>query len=229
MSVFTSAIIVAAGNSTRMGRGISKQLIPINGRPAIDYTVRAFQDCDDIDEIIIVARSEDIDDVARIAFEYNKVITVTAGGADRSESVRRGIRAASKSATHYAIHDGARILITPAEISRVVAAARECGAAAPGTPVTDTVKMVSDDGTILSTPDRSCLYGVQTPQVFEVSLYRRAVENAVANQLSVTDDCSMVEAIGERVRIVKGDYTNIKLTTPTDITVAEAILSKRKS
>ena len=224
---FTAAIIVAAGDSTRMGGNMSKQLIPILGRPAIEYTIRAFQNCGLIDEIIVVARSSDIDDIAHIAFAFKKVTTVTRGGADRAESVRKGINAASKKTTHYAIHDGARILITVPEINRVLCEAFECGAAALGTPATDTVKVVSPDMDIISTPDRSTLYTVQTPQVFEKSVYSRAVENAKNNDLSVTDDCALVEAIGERVKIVVGEYSNIKLTTKSDIIIAEAILLKR--
>lgn len=224
---YTTAIIVAAGDSTRMGYKISKQLIPICGRPAIEYTLRAFQHCDEIREIIVVARSQDINDIAQTAFAYKKVMAVTAGGKDRAESVRKGVKAASRCTTHFAIHDGARVLITPEEILRVLQTAYETGAATLGTPVTDTVKVVGEDGNILSTPDRSSLWGVQTPQVFEASLYRRAINNAVENGLSVTDDCSMVEAIGVPVKVVRGEYTNIKLTTPSDVAVAEAFLKRK--
>jgi len=225
---FTSAIIVAAGDSTRMGYKLSKQLIPLNGRAAIEYTLKAFQNCDDIDEIVVAARSTDIDDIAAIAFNFRKVSAVTSGGSTRMESVRKGMRACDKRATHYAIHDGARVLITPKQIEKVLTAAYVCGAAALGTPVTDTIKIIGDDGVIISTPDRSSMWAVQTPQVFEKELYKRAMNNAVENDLEVTDDCSMVEAIGERVHIVKGEYSNIKLTTPVDITIAEALLAKRK-
>lgn len=224
---FTTAIIVAAGNSTRMHSRVSKQLIPLNGRAAIEYTIRAFQNCDLIDEIVVVARPQDIDDIAHIAFEFSKVTTVTAGGKDRIDSVCRGVQASPKRATHYAIHDGARPLITVDEIRRVLKAAYECGAATLGTPVTDTVKVVSPEMDIVSTPDRSMLYTVQTPQVFERELYHRALDNALSNNLTVTDDCAMVEAIGRSVRIVKGEYSNIKLTTPTDVAIAEAILMRR--
>jgi 2-C-methyl-D-erythritol 4-phosphate cytidylyltransferase len=225
---FTTAIIVAAGGSTRMGYRISKQLIPLCGRPAIEYTIRAFQDCDRIDEIIVVARPQDIEDIAHIAFNFQKVMTVTAGGADRAESVRRGIRAASKKACYYAIHDGARPLVTNAEIEHVVDAAFVYGAATLGTPVTDTLKVISGQANILSTPDRASLYAVQTPQVFERELYLRAVEHAVSENLSVTDDCTLVEAIGAKVKVIRGEYTNIKLTTPADLIFAEAILARRK-
>ena len=225
---FTSAIIVAAGDSTRMGYKMSKQLIPLNGRAAIEYTLKAFQTCAQIDEIIVVARAKDIDDIAHIAFAFKKVSSVTAGGATRVESVKKGVRAADRRATHYAIHDGARVLITPAQIEKALNAAYECGAAALGTPVTDTVKVVDENGVILSTPDRSSMWAVQTPQVFEKELYKRAMANAVEKELNVTDDCAMVEAIGCKVRVVRGEYSNIKLTTPVDITIAEALLAKRK-
>lgn len=224
---YTTAVIVAAGDGTRMGSRMSKQLIPLCGRPAIEYTLRAFQSCDLIREIIVVARPQDINDIAQIAFVFKKVMAITAGGADRAESVRKGIHAASRVTTHYAIHDGARVLITPDEITRVLNAAYETDAATLGIPVTDTVKIVGEDGNILSTPDRSTLWAVQTPQVFERSLYRRAIDHAVENGLSVTDDCAMVEAIGTPVRVVRGEYTNIKLTTPADITIAEALLKRR--
>ena len=225
---YTTAIIVAAGDSTRMGYKMSKQLIPLCGRPAIEYTLRAFQNCDEIKEIIVVARSQDINDIAQTAFTFKKVMAVTAGGADRAESVRKGIHAASGCTTHYAIHDGARVLITPEELDRILPVAYETGAATLGTPVKDTIKVIGEDGNIVSTPDRDTLWAVQTPQVFEKDLYQRAIDNAVENNLSVTDDCAMVEAIGVPVKVVRGKYTNIKLTTPSDVTYAEAIIQKRK-
>ena len=211
-----------------MGFKLSKQLIPLNGHAAIEYTLKAFESCPMIDEIIVVARPIDIEDIAQIAFGFKKVTTVIAGGSSRMESVRKGIKASSKSATHYAIHDGARVLITPFEIENVLKAAYAYGAATLGTPVTDTVKVADENGVILSTPDRSSMWSVQTPQVFERELYRRAMDNAAANGIEVTDDCSLVEAVGETVRIVRGEYSNIKLTTPVDVTIAEALLMKRK-
>ncbi len=224
---YTTAIIVAAGDSTRMGYKLSKQLIPLCGRPAIEYTLRAFQDCDMIDEIDIVTRPQDINDVAQIAFQFKKVMGIISGGADRAESVRKGIRNTSKRTTHFVIHDGARVMITPDEICRVLNVAFETGAATLGTPVIDTIKVVGEEGDIVSTPDRSMLWAVQTPQVFERDLYLRAIKNAVASDLSVTDDCKLVEALGVPVRIVRGEYTNIKLTTPSDVVIAEALLKRK--
>lgn len=225
---FTSAIIVAAGDSTRMGTKQSKQLIPLNGHIAIEYTLRAFQRCPLIDEIVVVARHTDIDDIAHVAFNFRKVTTVTAGGSSRMESVKKGVKASDKRATHLAIHDGARVLITTDEIERVLKAAYERGAATLGTSVTDTIKITDECLGVISTPDRNTMWAVQTPQVFERGLYLRALDNAVNNGLAVTDDCSMIEAIGERVQIVRGEYSNIKLTTPVDVTIAEAVLAKRK-
>lgn len=224
---YTTAIIVAAGDSTRMGYKLSKQLIPLCGRPAIEYTLRAFQDCDMIDEIDIVTRPQDINDVAQIAFQFKKVMGIISGGADRAESVRKGIRNTSKKTTHYVIHDGARVMITPDEICRVLNVAFETGAATLGTPVIDTIKVAGENGDILSTPDRSTLWAVQTPQVFARDLYLRAIDYAVEHDLSVTDDCSLVEALGVPVRIVRGEYTNIKLTTPSDVVIAEALLKRK--
>ena len=224
---YTTAIIVAAGDSTRMGYQISKQLIPLCGHPAIEYTLRAFQECELIDEIGVVARPQDINDIAQTAFTFKKVTGIIAGGSDRAESVRRGVRNASKHTTHFVIHDGARVLITPKAISRVVKAAVKTSAATLGTPVTDTIKVVGEDRQIVSTPERSTLWAVQTPQVFEREIYRRAVENAVETGLKVTDDCAMVEAIGVPVTVVMGEYTNIKLTTPSDIPIAEALLKRK--
>ncbi len=224
---YTTAVIVAAGEGTRMGYHMSKQLIPLAGRPAIEHTLRAFQNCDLINEIVLVARQQDINDIAQIAFTFKKVMAIIAGGKERAESVRRGIYATSRCTTHYAIHDGARALITPEEITRVLQTAYDTGAATLATPVTDTIKVVGEDDNIQSTPDRSTLYAVQTPQVFESEIYRRAIDNALQNNLSVTDDCKMVEEIGVPVKIVRGEYTNIKLTTPTDVIIAEALLKRR--
>lgn len=227
MRPFTSAILVAAGSSTRMGLPFSKQFIPLCGMYALEHTIRAFERCDDIDEIIIVARGEDVESIGELAFDYSKVCAVVKGGDTRTQSVSIGARNARDCSAFFAIHDGARCLITPEEISRVVQTAYKTFAATLGTPVTDTIKVVGENAVITSTPDRSSLYAVQTPQVFSRELYMKAIENANTNHLSVTDDCALVEAIGAPVTLVRGEYTNIKLTTKTDIALAETILSQR--
>ncbi len=227
MGYFTSAIIAASGNSTRMGMTISKQLIKLNGKPTLWHTLSAFENCDVIDEIVVVCRECDMDSIKLIAQEFKKVTAVVTGGDTRAESVKNGVNATSENAQYFAIHDGARPLINPNDIKRVVERAYITNAATLGTPVTDTIKVVNSCDIITDTPVRDTLRAVQTPQVFERELYLRAIDNAVERNLSVTDDCSMVEALGESVEIVLGSSENIKLTTQTDIIFAEAILSSR--
>lgn len=227
MRYFTSAIIAASGNSTRMGMSVSKQLLELNGKPTIEHTLSAFEQSDVIDEIIVVCRECDIENIKVIANKFAKVKEVTVGGDTRAQSVKNGVNAASANAQFFAIHDGARPLIKTDDIKQVVERAYVTKAATLGTPVTDTVKVIDCDNIIVETPVRDTLRAVQTPQVFERKLYLRAIKNCVKNNLSVTDDCSMVEALGERVEIVTGSSENIKLTTKTDLLIAQAILSQR--
>ncbi len=229
MSAFVSAIIVAAGGSTRMGTAGSKQFIPLLECPVIEYTLRAFQDCKLISEIVVVSREQDAQQIKEIADNngFSKVKAVVNGGDSRAHSVKNGIAAASSGAEYYAIHDGARPLITVEEIDRVTEAAFETGAATLGTSVTDTIKIVNGYNVIESTPLRSQLRAVQTPQVFEKDLYTFALENAGDNLINFTDDCSLIEHMGGEVEVVKGSKENIKLTTPVDVIIAESILKDR--
>ncbi len=230
MANFVSAIIVAAGGSVRMGIADSKQFIPLLGHPAIEYTLRAFKKCHFIKEIVVVCREQDKERIRLIADEngFSKVSSLVEGGASRAESVRNGIKAASSKAKYFAIHDGARPLITVEEIERVIEAAFETGAATLGVPVKDTIKIVDGYNKIESTPLRSQLRAVHTPQVFERELYQFALENAGDNMINFTDDCSLIEHMGGEVEVVKGSEENIKLTTPIDVVIAESILSKRR-
>ncbi|HBM98540.1 MAG TPA: 2-C-methyl-D-erythritol 4-phosphate cytidylyltransferase [Ruminococcus sp.] len=230
MDNFVSAIIVAAGGSVRMGIADSKQFIPLLGHPAIEYTLRAFEKCHFIKEIVVVCREQDKERIRLIADEngFSKVSSLVEGGASRAESVRNGIKAASSKAKYFAIHDGARPLITVEEIERVIEAAFETGAATLGVPVKDTIKIVDGYNKIESTPLRSQLRAVHTPQVFERELYQFALENAGDNMINFTDDCSLIEHMGGEVEVVKGSEENIKLTTPIDVVIAESILSKRR-
>lgn len=229
MANFVSAIIVAAGGSVRMGIADSKQFIPLLGHPAIEYTLRAFEKCHLIKEIVVVCREQDKERIRLIADEngFSKVSSLVEGGASRAESVRNGIKAASERAKYFAIHDGARPLITVEEIERVVEAAFEMGAATLGVPVKDTIKIVDGYNKIESTPLRSQLRAVHTPQVFERELYQFALENAGDNMINFTDDCSLIEHMGGEVEVVKGSEENIKLTTPIDVVIAESILRER--
>lgn len=230
MSAFVSAVIVAAGGSVRMGIADSKQFIPLLSQPAIEYTLKAFQKCHLIKEIVIVCREQDNDRINKIIElnGFNKVSKLVKGGDSRADSVRNGIGACSENAKYYAIHDGARPLITVEEIERVVEAAFDTGAATLGTSVKDTIKVVDGFNNIESTPIRSQLRAVQTPQVFERDLYRFALENAGDNIINFTDDCSLIENMGGEVLVVKGNEENIKLTTPIDIVIAESILKSRQ-
>ena len=229
MKNFVSAIIVAAGGSVRMGIADSKQFLPLLGRPAIEYTLQAFQKCDLIREVIVVCREQDMERIRQIADEngFSKVTRLVPGGASRADSVRNGISSADENADYYAIHDGARPLITVEEIERVTDAAFETGAATLGTAVTDTIKLVNDCNVIESTPVRSQLRAVQTPQVFEKELYSFALENAGKNLVDFTDDCALIEHMGGEVEVVEGSKENIKLTTPVDVIIAESILRDR--
>lgn len=227
MNYFTSAIIAASGNSTRMGLDISKQLIDLNGKPTIEHTLSAFEKSDVIDEIVVVCRAQDMDSIKSISGKFSKVVAVVTGGDTRADSVKNGVQACSEDAQFYAIHDGARPLVTTEDIENVVKRSHKTKAATLGTPVTDTIKVINSDSIITDTPVRDTLMAVQTPQVFERELYLRAIDYTVENNLSVTDDCSMVEALGECVEIVCGSRDNIKLTTQTDILLAKAILDDR--
>ena len=230
MSAFVSAVIVAAGGSVRMGIADSKQFIPLLSQPAIEYSLKAFQKCHLIKEIVIVCREQDNDRINKIIElnGFNKVSKLVKGGDSRADSVRNGIGACSENSKYYAIHDGARPLITVEEIERVVEAAFDTGAATLGTSVKDTIKVVDGFNNIESTPIRSQLRAVQTPQVFERDLYRFALENAGDNIINFTDDCSLIENMGGEVLVVKGNEENIKLTTPIDIVIAESILKSRQ-
>ena len=228
--MFVSAIIVAAGGSTRMGTTDSKQFIPLHGRPVIEYTLRAFQICPLIREMIVVSREQDVQRIFRLAEDngFDKVRAVVKGGSCRAESVKNGIQAANKDAQYLAIHDGARPLITVSDIKAVCEAAFESGAATLGTAVTDTIKIVDSADVIQTTPARNTLRAVQTPQVFEKEMYTFALDN-VPGLESVTDDCSLIEQMHGEVQVVEGSRENIKLTTPVDIILAESILNKRTS
>lgn len=222
-----SAVIVCAGNSTRMG-GVNKILLPLGGRKVIGVTMQAFQACESVSEIIIVAREADIPAIQEEAREagITKLAACTAGGATRQESVINGIKKISKESELVAVHDGARPLVKPEHIEKVIRDASVFGGATLGVPVKDTIKTV-DGGLIVDTPPRSSLYITQTPQIFKRSLYFEGVDFALEHGLDFTDDCQLVEAIGGKVAMTVGDYTNIKITTPEDIAIAEVLLGQR--
>ncbi len=218
------AVIVAAGSASRMG-GIDKVMANLQGEPMIARTVRTFQSCDAISEIVIVTREDLILPISKLTSSMKKVTAVVAGGKSRQESVHLGLNALSDKVQLAAIHDGARPLITWQVIDRVVRAAHTHSAAAPAIPVKDTIKVVHG-GVVDSTPDRSSLMAVQTPQVFDYDLLRGALKKALLEEAPITDDCSAVERLGMKVKIVEGDERNIKVTTPMDLKIAQLLLEE---
>jgi 2-C-methyl-D-erythritol 4-phosphate cytidylyltransferase len=218
------AVIVAAGTASRMG-GIDKVMAPIKGEPMILRTVRNFQNCDAISEIVIVTRPDLIVPITNLCKNMGKVTAVVAGGNSRQESVNLGLNALGDKVKLAAVHDGARPLITWQVIDRVVRAANTYGAAAPAVPVKDTIKVV-EGYVVKNTPDRASLRAVQTPQVFDFDMLRGALKKAELDGAQVTDDCSAVERMGLTVKIVEGDERNIKVTTPMDLKIAEMLLEE---
>ena len=221
---YCGAVIVAAGNASRMG-GIDKVMAPLQGEPMLVRTVRTFQESDVIREIVIVTRKDLLAQVKALCAGFDKVKTVVEGGADRTASVAAGLDALSRKVALAAIHDGARPLISLEVIERTVRAANTYSAAAPAIPVKDTIKTVQG-GIVTETPDRSKLQAVQTPQVFDLDLLLGALKNAEDKKLSLTDDCSAVETMGMSVKIVEGDERNIKVTTPLDLKIAQMFLEE---
>lgn len=219
---YCGAVIVAAGNASRM-EGIDKVMAPLGDEPMLLRTVRTFQNCDAIKEIVVVTRPDLLVKVMGLCKDMNKVTAVIAGGKDRPESVSNGLNALSNKVKLVAVHDGARPLVTWQLIDRAVRAANSYGAAAPGIPVKDTIKVVNG-GLVKNTPDRASLRAIQTPQVFDFDLLRGALKKAKEEGAAITDDCSAVENMGFSVKIVEGDERNIKVTTPMDLKIAELLL-----
>ena len=221
---YCGAVIVAAGSASRMG-GIDKVMAELGGEPMIVRTVRTFQNCDAIREIVVVTRPDLMQSIMGLCRDFSKVTAIVAGGKDRSESVELGLNALSSKVKLAAIQDGARPLITQAVIDRTVRAAHSYGAAAPAIPVKDTIKIVQG-GVVMGTPDRSTLQAVQTPQVFDFDMLRGALKKARLEKTAITDDCSAVENMGFSVKIVEGDERNIKVTTPIDLKIAQMLLEE---
>lgn len=217
------AVIAAAGSSSRMG-GRDKLAEPLDGIPVILRTLAAVEAVPEIREIVVVTREDRVEEYRRLLGQCSRLRAVVPGGSTRQESVRNGVRALSPDCTLAAIHDGARPLVTPEVFARCIEAARISGAATAAVPVKDTIKLADEAGRVLDTPDRSRLWAVQTPQIFDRERYLRAAEEAERRGLSCTDDCQLFEAMGWEVQLVMGDYRNLKLTTPEDFLAAGAYL-----
>lgn len=224
-----AALVAAAGGSTRMG-GVNKLLEPLEGVPVLVRTLTSFQLAKGVDEIVVAAREEDILEVSQLCRTYGitKCSKVVRGGENRVHSVLLAALEASPEMELLAVQDGARPLVTPELIDRVIAAAARCSAAAPAVAVKDTVKAVRPDGAVEETLNRERLRAVQTPQVFEASLLKAALQSALEQEAPVTDDASAVERLGKTVFLVEGEEENLKITTPMDLVLAEAIVRARK-
>jgi len=221
-----TAVIAAAGTSQRC-KGEDKLFYRINDKPVLAHTISVFQNCEFINEIIVVSHEDKIDNVAKLCQEFglDKVSAVIVGGPTRPESVLYGIYAASKKARLIAIHDGARPCVDIDIIKRTIQKAAICYAAAPAVSITSTVKKV-ENGVISETVDRSGLFEIQTPQVFKTELIKGALTNVLKKEIDVTDDCMAVEKLGFSVHVVEGSRKNIKITDNDDLLLVESFLSE---
>ena len=224
-----SAVIVAGGKFSRMGAGINKLFLPLSGKEIISRTIAVFESSSLVDEIIIVTASDDIPKMREIIWRdgYKKVSKIAEGGKDRSDSVYNGLMLATGDVS--LIHDGARCLVTKEEIEAVIVDTIYFESAALGVKVKDTLKTIDENGNIISTVDREKTVHIQTPQGFVTSQIRDLHERAKSENVSVTDDCSIFEHYGKSVHLTEGSYDNIKITTPEDIAVAEAILKRKET
>ncbi|MBI4277163.1 MAG: 2-C-methyl-D-erythritol 4-phosphate cytidylyltransferase [Armatimonadetes bacterium] len=224
-----AAIIAAAGVGTRMGTADAKQFLPLRGRPMLVHTLDAFERCSAVDEVCLVVREQEIARVRRLVAHHGlrKVTRVVPGGEVRQDSVYNGLLAL-EGAEIVIVHDGVRPLVTPEAVAATVQAAVEAGAAILATKVTDTIK-AADDGVVMQTVDRATLWAAQTPQAFRYALLRTAHERARDAGVVGTDDATLVERLGQPVRIVPGPPENLKIATPADLELAEAILSRRRA
>ena len=215
----TSAIIVAAGSSQRMG--FDKLLAYLGPRHVIAHTLAAFEDCADIDEIILITNEERFKAIERIEQEecFQKLTHIIHGGAERHHSVWNGLKDLKRESQYVAVHDGARPLITPAQITRCIEAAKTHRAAASAHPITDTIKRADDSQQITTSVERENLWAMETPQIFRAEILKEAYAKALADNLLVTDEVSAVEHLGKPVFLVAGDTPNPKVTFPADLEI----------
>lgn len=225
-----SVIIPAAGSSSRMKASQSKQLMKLCGVEVLAHTALAFERCDIVSEIIIVCRDEERSEFERLMkqYEISKFKCFAPGGRSRQESVFSAVPLVSQQCDYIAVHDGARPLVSESIIRRTAEAAEKYGAAAPGVPVKDTIKVINDSGIITATPNRESLVAIQTPQIFEKQMYLLAMKKAQQSGREYTDDCALVEQSGGEVFVSEGSYDNIKITTAQDIPLAERLMEGLK-
>lgn len=225
----TIAIILAGGKGKRMGAPVSKQFIEIDDKPVIYYTIKKFEEVEEINEIILVLPKDEIDYFKnniqnRFYFNISRIIE---GGAERQDSVYNALRSV-EDADIVLIHDGARAFVTNEIIKNGIRYAKKYGAAAPGVMPKDTIKVKDNDSFSKDTPIRERLVAVQTPQCFNYSLIKECHENVKREKKIVTDDTMVVEQYGHNVYLYEGDYKNIKITTKEDLILAKAFVKEQK-
>lgn len=225
---FCTVVVVAAGNSVRMGR--DKLFLPLNGVPVLARTLSALDGFQSVDEIIVVTQPEKLETIGAMkdAYKLQKLTKIVLGGETRTQSALAGVSEADKRAKIICIHDAVRPFVTNEIIEDAVHYAVLYQAAAPAIPVKDTIKRASG-GVVTDTPKRDELFAVQTPQAFQADIIKAALTSAVTHGVSYTDDCAAVEALGVRACLSRGSEDNIKITTPADIYLAEAILQNRSA
>jgi 2-C-methyl-D-erythritol 4-phosphate cytidylyltransferase len=224
----TSVIIPAAGLGRRMNASVSKQYLQLNGKPILAHTLDAFEKCPLIDEIVLVINPDELElcqEQVIGAYSYTK-IKLVAGGDTRQESVYAGLKAVNPRTRIVLIHDGARPLIRQSVIRKSIEETLKHRATVVGVPAKNTIKVINEDGFVEDTPDRNYLVEIQTPQTFDYDLIKEAHQKALEYGVVGTDDAFLVEWLKIPVKIVVGDYTNIKITTPEDLTIAEAIIKQ---
>ena len=223
--MYNIAVILGAGNGTRMGIDKSKLLLDLCGKTVIDRSVEAFLNLAVIDEIIVVCRECDVEEFSRLL--PDEEVSFVVGGATRQESVRNAVETIDE-CDYIIIHDGARPLVSQNTILKTLDESQISQAAATGVYVKDTIKVIDKDLNIVDTPERSSLISIQTPQIFDFSVYKKALEKATEQKKDFTDDCRLVENLGLQVKTVIGEYENLKITTKSDIILAEALIKARE-
>ncbi len=225
-----AAIVLSAGKGSRMHSDIEKQYMELNGRPVLYYSLKAFEDFASIEKVIIVASKEREDYIRRKILEkygLKKVYAIVEGGKERYDSVANGIAAAGE-CDYIFIHDGARPILTQSLLSDLLEAVKKDHAVVPAAPVKDTIKVCDENGVVVSTPNRSTLWAVQTPQVFDAELISEAYRRLyIQKPENITDDAMVAEAtMGAKIRVVTASSANLKITTPEDLDFAEILVKK---
>ncbi|MGI6451098.1 MAG: 2-C-methyl-D-erythritol 4-phosphate cytidylyltransferase [Desulfitobacteriia bacterium] len=230
LSARIGAVIPAAGQGKRMGGQGNKLLLELAGAPILLYTLRTFQACPLIEKIVIPTAARDIPVIEKLVADQglNKVSAVITGGQERQESVARALQALDPALRRVVVHDGARPLLTVEELNSFLEKTADLRAAVPAVPVKDTIKIINDRGWVVETPLRSSLRAIQTPQVFNRDLLEKVHKLAKEEGYQGTDDASLMEWQGYKVKTTEGSYENIKITTPEDLLLAEAILCRRR-